>query len=377
MVVLAGASWLMFAVGSLYAWSVIVEPVEQRTGLSRSGASLIFSLALLCFTVTMLLGPRLYGRAGAPALAVIAGLLASAGLALAALSANAWMLAIGYGVLFGVANGVAYGTSIKVAQETFPRRTGLATGCVVASYPLGAAAFAPALAASTEHLGIGRTLLIAAAVLAGSGLLAAWAFAQAGPVSLPDPEPADVAAELKGGFALLWLGFFGGSVAGVMVLSHAAGIAISFGAAAPAGIAVTASALGNGAGRLLGGAFCDRVQPRPMLVAAQSGCALGLVSVLVAPGVGMSMVMLALVGFCYGCLPSIYPVLVARQYGAVRAPEIYGRLFTAWGAAGVAAPLLAGILFDWRQDYNGALVVAAVAAAVSALASLPGARRAG
>lgn len=360
----------MFAVGSLYAWSVMVEPLEHRTGLSRSGASLIFSVALLCFTAAMLLGPRVYGGTTAPALAVIAGLLAAAGLAISALSADAWMLALGYGVCFGTANGVAYGTSIRVAQETFPRRTGLATGCVVASYSFGAAAFAPALAVSFEHLGSASTLLIAAAILAGSGLLAAWAFAQAGPVSPPHPKPVRPTALTKGGFPSLWLGFFAGSVAGVMVLSHAAGIAISFGAAAPASMAVTASALSNGFGRLVGGALSDHVGPRLMLVGTQVGCALALVSALITPGIGTSVIMLALVGFCYGCLPSIYPVLVARRYGAVRAPEVYGRLFTAWGAAGVAAPLVGGMLFDWNKDYNGALVVAAVAAAIAALASL-------
>jgi MFS transporter, OFA family, oxalate/formate antiporter len=117
------------------------------------------------------------------------------------------------------------------------------------------------------------------------------------------------------------------------------------------------------------------VEPRLMLVATQSSCALMLlVAVLSAPGIRMSVLMLAVVGVCYGCLPSLYPVLVARTYGAARAPEVYGRLFTAWGAAGVAAPLLAGLLFDWRRDYSGALVVAALVAAVAALASLALAR---
>ena len=46
-------------------------------------------------------------------------------------------------------------------------------------------------------------------------------------------------------------------------------------------------------------------------------------------------------------------------------------MFTAWGLAGLAAPYLAGVLYDYRGDYTAALFVASVlsvlAAAVAAL----------
>ena len=39
--------------------------------------------------------------------------------------------------------------------------------------------------------------------------------------------------------------------------------------------------------------------------------------------------------------------------------RVYGRLFSAWGAAGLTAPLIAGALFDWTGSYTLALAVAA------------------
>ena len=58
---------------------------------------------------------------------------------------------------------------------------------------------------------------------------------------------------------------------------------------------------------------------------------------------------------------------VAARFGPARFAKVYGRVFTAWGAAGLAAPWIAGALYNVSGTYTVALVLAACAALFSAL----------
>ena len=43
--------------GSLYAWSVFLDPLEAELGLPRAKISGIFSIAIFCFTKDMIFAP--------------------------------------------------------------------------------------------------------------------------------------------------------------------------------------------------------------------------------------------------------------------------------------------------------------------------------
>jgi OFA family oxalate/formate antiporter-like MFS transporter len=77
---------------------------------------------------------------------------------------------------------------------------------------------------------------------------------------------------------------------------------------------------------------------------------------------------LGAVGIGYGCIASALPSAIARSYGIASVGRIYGRLFTAWGAAGLLGPLAAGWLFEMAGDYRPALMVTATAGAIAMLA---------
>ena len=61
---------------------------------------------------------------------------------------------------------------------------------------------------------------------------------------------------------------------------------------------------------------------------------------------------------------------VAAFFGLADAPRIYGRVFTAWGLAGLLAPWMAGLLFDRAQSYATPVIVAAMLGLVSAVLAL-------
>ena len=53
-----------------------------------------------------------------------------------------------------------------------------------------------------------------------------------------------------------------------------------------------------------------------------------------------------------------------------RTSAVFARIFTAWGVAGVTAPVAAGALFDATGGYGTMLVILGVVSVLAALASL-------
>ncbi|WP_431270978.1 hypothetical protein [Dankookia sp. P2] len=83
---LAAVVALNLPLGTVYAFSVFIRPLEAELGLSRAALSFVFGLAIVGFTLGMNCGPLLYRLAPAPLLLAGSAALATLGMALAALA---------------------------------------------------------------------------------------------------------------------------------------------------------------------------------------------------------------------------------------------------------------------------------------------------
>ena len=363
----AGAVLLMGGLGTLYSFSVFVSYLEPQYG-DRAAISGIFSAAVFFFAVGMLVGPRLMLPDAGAALSI--GALAAGGIALAGTGHSYLSILIGFGVLFGLANGLGYSLSLKVVQAAPAARTGTLTGIAVASYMLGSILGAPLLATSLSVFGYGTTLAMLAGVLLFVGAIV-FVLLRAGGGTHDGNEETGSKTALPSGrdYAKLWTCFFFSSIAGVTALGHAAPLVASFGGTDRNGVvAASLCALGNGAGRLAGGWLCDRLKGGEVLGAASAVILMAAVAMLAAPTTTVALIGLAAVGIGYGCIASALPSAIANTYGVASVGRIYGRLFTAWGAAGLFGPFAAGWLFELVGDYRPALVITATAGAIAMLA---------
>ena len=75
--VVAGGVSMNLALGSLYAWSVFVLPLEKEFGWTRAQTSWVFTIAVLMFAATFILAGRIQDARG-PRLCALLGI--SAGL---------------------------------------------------------------------------------------------------------------------------------------------------------------------------------------------------------------------------------------------------------------------------------------------------------
>ncbi len=254
---IAAATALNAPLGSLYAFSVFLQPLEALLGLSRADLALVFALAAAGFGAGMILAPAVYGAASTPLVVVACAVASALGIALAATAGGLAQLAIGYGVFFGVGGGAAYILVQQMVNLAVTSRHGLVNGYVVSLYPAGAMIAAPVFGWAIRGFGVRATLGGFAAVLALSGLVAAWLAARSGVTLAATTAVVALGADERRRpvFWRLWLVFFLAASAGLMVLSQAAGIITAYGGAAPLAVYGTTFITATIAAARLGGGW--------------------------------------------------------------------------------------------------------------------------
>ena len=364
---------LTFTMGSIHAFSVLLTAIEQIYAASRAQAGLSYSIALVCLTATVLLGPRIYQLARPAQLAAAACLLASCGLIIAAFAPSLPLFWLGYGVIFGGANGIAYGFALLLAARAYPNRRGLAMGTATAAYALGAALFAPIF----ETLLINQSLQTCLITLAGTLIMAgAASFKLLSSSNLETSATTHINATLQNRhLAHLWLAYGLSVAAGLMAIGHAAGIMAAKltnpdDAASTAFIGAIGIAVGNAIGGILAGALADRLKPNKLLASLTTIAAAAIAALIVTQNALAMLLALASIGFAYGAYIAAFPPVIANLAGIDRYPAIYGRIFTAWGTFGLLAPWLAGFTFDLTGNYQTALIIALTAALMATVLNL-------
>ncbi len=370
---IAAATALNAPFGSLYAFSVFLWPLEALLGLSRADLALVFALASAGFGVGTNLAPYVYGVASTTLLVLSCAAASTLGIALAATAGGLAQLAIGYGVLFGAGSGAGYILMQQTVNLAVTRRHGLVNGYLVGLYPAGAMIAAPAFGWAIRELGVRATLGGFAAVLAVTGLISAWLIAHSGVtlaaatgIVAPGQEE-----RRRPVFWRLWLVFFLAASAGLMVLSQAAGIITAYGGAAALAVYGTTFITGSVAAARLGGGWMVDWLAIPTVAAGAHAVALaGNVALTLWPGPGASVLALSLVGMGYGVISGVTAAAVAVYWRRALYGRVASRLYTAWCAAAIILPIIAGRLFDLTQGYGAAVLIAAGGNALGVLVAL-------
>ena len=375
------------ALGTLYAWSVFVAPLESRFGWKRAETSMVFTIAVIVFALSFVVAGRLQDRWGPLPCSLAGGILVSLGFYLCAYTTSLTWLYLCFGVIGGLGNGFGYATPIPVMAKWFPDKRGLAVGLAVGGYGAGSAIFGPlAQLVLIPAYGLDATFRILGAVflvmtLAGALLLrnppagyrpAGWAPArQAGGAVGRDFSPGEMLRTRT--FYLMWAGYALGCSAGLMVISQLVPFARSVGIAAAALSTMTlvVGAAGNAAGRILSGWMSDRLG-RINVLRTMIGISAFAMPALYAAGSNVALLYAAVfvVYWCYGTQLSVNGVAASDFWGTKNAGINYGLLFTAWGVAGIIGPRVGGVLYDRYQNYEAAFYTAGALAAIALLCEL-------
>jgi OFA family oxalate/formate antiporter-like MFS transporter len=368
----AAATALNVPLGSLYAFSVFLKPLEALLGLSRGDLALVFALASAGFGIGMNLVPRVFGLASTPILVLACAAASTLGIAVAATAGSLVQLAVGYGVLFGAGGGAAYILAQQTVNLAVTRRHGLVNGYVVSLYPAGAMIAAPLFGWSIREFGVRATLGGLAAVLAVTGSTSAWLIARSGVTLAAAATVApDEGERRRPVFWRLSAVFFLAASAGLMVLSQAAGIITAYGGTTPLAVYGTTFIAGSIAAARLGGGWMVDWLTIPAVAAGAHALALaGNVTLTLWPGPGVSVLALTLVGLGYGLISGLTAAAVAVYWRRALYGRMASRIYLAWCAAAIILPITAGRLFDLTQGYAVAVLIAAGCNALGVLVAL-------
>src|SRR5271165_3252426 len=381
-----GGLLMNLALGSLYAWSVFVAPLEKEFGWKRADTSLVFTWAIVVFALSFILAGRLQDKLGPFKVSVTGCILLTAGFLLSSQTNSLTYLVVCFGVLVGIGNGFGYATPIPVMAKWFPDKRGLAVGLAVAGYGGGSAIFGPmANLKFIPAYGVHTTFQILGVIFLVMTLFGAFllknppaGYKPAGWTPAPASKSAATTYDFTPGevlrtpaFYFMWFAYWLGTLAGLMVISQLVPFAKSAGVpgAALITMSLVVGAVGNASGRILSGWMSDAIGRLNVLrlMIGISMVAMPLLY-LVGSNVTLLYVMVFIVYWCYGTQLSVNGAATADFWGTKNAGINYGMLFTAWGLAGYTGAKLGGMMYDKYHNYQMAFYTAGVLAAVALVA---------
>jgi MFS family permease len=347
-VVLAGTG-INLALGILYAYSMLKGDIAKLF----EGAGDPYAVACLSFALSMIIGGKMQDKVGPRLTAILGGLLVGAGFIVCSQSTSYWGWIVGFGMLAGLGFGFGYSAATPPALKWFPpAKTGLIAGIVVSGFGIAPVYLAPACKYLLGAYGLQQTMLILGiafiAIVCGMALLvsnppAGYVAENVDTKSTGSAPVAKMAGvEMTpsqilrtGSFYTLWVTFFIGAGAGLMVIGSIAGMAKqSMGEYAF--VAVAVMSIGNAAGRVVAGVLSDKLgRANTLIIMLVFQASLMFAAIPVVGGNASSGTLITLlatfIGFNYGSNLSLFPSFAKDLWGTKNYGLNYGALFSAWG----------------------------------------------
>lgn len=368
---------IMLCLGSVYSWSVFVNPLTNHftamgQTVSASEVLLPFSIFLAVFALAMVFSGKYIERVGPRKMAMAGGVICGLGWLLASMAGSVQMLYPTYGVIGGLGVGIAYGCPVAVAARWFPDKRGLAVGMTVLGFGFSAfftANIATYLIGAFDVMSTFRFFGIAFIIIIALCAMP-LAFPPAGykPPGWTPPAPkpgAHVTCDFlreqmikTPAFLGLWLCYFIGCIAGLMAIgiSKPVGTEVVLIETGLASFLVGFFAIFNGGGRPIFGTLTDKLTPRNAAIVSFVLIILASLMMITMAGPGTDYVYIvafALLWMCLGGWLAIAPTATATFFGTGDYPRNYGLVFLAYGAGAIVGPQLAGFIKTASGSYMG------------------------
>ena len=380
---------IQLTLGIAYIWSIFQTGIADSIfSGDNAAAGLTFSLLLATLTIGSVIGGKLTAKYSTRIVVFIGGIILSAGFFLASFvtAEYPWILWLTYGFMGGVGMGFTYSTTIACAQKWYPHKKGLVTGVIVSALGFGGVVFTPIvekLIATFGGVGVGepKTFMVLSAVFLvvctlGSlflknppeGHTVASVTANAAAVkAVKDYTPTQMLKTPQ--FYLIVLTFMLACMGGLMMIGFAKPIAVSKGLAETATIGVLAISMFNSVGRLIWGIVSDKIGRKNTIILLLAGSAILSLFVTVVNGY-LIYALIAMIGFFYGGLISIFPSLTADTFGAKYMATNYGFVLLGFGLGAILSSQIAGYYKNIAADNIALMFPAFVIASCCAVAGI-------
>ncbi|MBI4721967.1 MAG: OFA family MFS transporter, partial [Candidatus Stahlbacteria bacterium] len=337
--IVVGALLIQLCLGAIYAWSVFRIPLQKLLSITPTQASLPFSVVLIFFALSTILGGRWQDKAGPSIVAIAGGVLLGLGMICASFATSLGTIILFYGVVSGIGIGLAYSCPIAAGVKWFPDKRGLITGLAVAGFGAGALIVGPLARKLIDTRGISGTFAILGLVFLIIVSIGALILRNppAGYVPMGWTPPAKTVSSKAdfstremlstGQFYLIWLTYFFGCASGLMIIGQTSPIGQELAkySKGTAALGVSLLAIFNTLGRIFWGKLSDTFGRTKTLFTIFLICGLAILSYnLIAVFPVWYWVGISLVGVCFGGYLALYPAINADFFGTKNVGINYG-----------------------------------------------------
>ncbi|KAF9906311.1 hypothetical protein EC991_000799 [Linnemannia zychae] len=377
--------------GSLYAWSVFNDPIDSfiygsvtnpTTGKSTPvahNAAVTFYIAVGCFGLSAALNGPWLERHGPKLAAIVGSTIFFLGNMIAAIGIYTRIIALlyfGYGVLGGAGLGLCYISPVSALQKWFPDRRGLAAGFAVCGFGAGSIILAKIPQPLTAAVGLPLTFVVLGCAYFAAMLICAVVFRvpppgfQVNGMDMyrnkvnkngdPEANATEKAAQdykdpgvtmvlstaiFSKEYRIIYIMFFGNSIAGLVFLSRLANIIKDiFGKDEFTAANIVAINGGfNLAGRLFFSTVSDRLGRKNsffVMLFSQVVILASLPTIMEKRVYWAFLLVIWILTACYGGGFGCIPAFLCDMFGPSNIGALHGIILTAWSLAGVGGGLL-------------------------------------
>ncbi len=366
----ASAVGIHISIGSVYAYSVMTNPVKDLFDVEGSVIKWAFKIAILFLGLSAAflgrwverVGPRVSGTASA----ILYGLgIFGSGLAIQLESLYLFYLC--YGVIGGIGLGLGYITPVSTLVKWFPDRRGLATGMAIMGFGFAALIFGPVMQALFDSIGVTSAFYFLGVLYLCIIFLSAR-YMEKPPEGFlpegfqpgenkkirPDISNIDASSSLRTTrFYYMWVMMFINISCGIAIIAAASPMMQEKLGYTPMEAAAVVGLIGvfNGFGRILWSSLSDylgRANTYIIFFAFQ------ILAFYLLPKTSAELIFLVLllsVITMYGGGFATLPAFLGDLFGTKQLGAIHGMILVAWALAGVVGPTL----YDVVKSSTGSL----------------------
>ena len=344
------------SVGSVYAWSLFVNPISQYTGYSQSVIQFAFSLAIFFLGMSAAFGGSIVEKNVSKS-SLISLVCFCSGLLITGLSIYAKSLMgiyIGYGCIMGVGLGVGYLTPVKTLMMWFKENKGLATGIAITGFGFASTIASPLITFLMNHFDLSIVFVIMGLIYTIPMCLAMYLIKKPYKDDQSNSNFQYTSMLKDKNFVKVWLVMFINITCGLALISTAAPIMTTYGiSAAIITVVVAVMGITNGFGRLGIATLSDLTNNKKIVYI--TFLALSTMLCLIANWFKyptMLMITLIVIPAFYGAGFSCLPALLSDMYGMKNISKIHGLCLTSWSMAGLCGNQLSSLVYKTTGSYD-------------------------
>ncbi len=385
----ASAVGIHISIGSVYAYSVMTNPVKEIFNVEGSDIKWAFKIAILLLGFSAAFLGRWVEKVGPRVSGTTAGLFYGIGIlgtGFAVQIESLILFYLCYGVIGGIGLGLGYITPVSTLVKWFPDKRGLATGMAIMGFGFAALIFGPIMQELFETVGVSNAFYILGIVYMVI-ILASARYIERPPANYTPKgyapgEGKKIKADIANinaneslktkRFYYMWIMMFINISCGIAVIAAASPMMQGKLGYTPMQAAAVVGFIGvfNGLGRIIWSGLSDYIGRSSTYILF---FVVQIFAFYFLPKISSEIFFLFVlftVITMYGGGFSTLPAFLGDLFGTKQLGAIHGMILTAWALAGVVGPTIYDMVMDKTGSLDSTLSIFSVLFVIALIVSI-------